>query len=383
MRPAGRLPRSTLRNWRSRNERKAESGKRKNVKSRPVAALINDQEKEEPDAEIESCLKGQKRVAQCKHLAAGVSRRNCRGGGHGHRSPPRAGRRGVCSTEREDHAGRDRRGRAGYPEHDPLPAVSRGPGRRRLRREPRERRLPVMELEPGQRDPACGARAGAPRDRRGLCPAERRWQIPGLPGLCRLSRVAREGRRRRRDGGHARSLPRDDHAGRDRAGQARLLREAADVFGLRGAAGRRGGPARQGGHPVGQPGAGVGRRPSRPRVHPRGRNRPGSRGENPLGRRVLGGTGMGRTAAGDPAGSQRAGLGPLARAGAGAALPSRVSSLAVARLVGFRHRPDRRHGMPQVVDGVQSAQTGPPDKRRGEVRRSERGNLSPPLRDPL
>ena len=87
-------------------------------------------------------------------------------------------------------------------------------------------------------------------------------QLPRLPGLCRLPRVAGQGRCGRGDDRHARSHACRHHDGRAQGRQARVLREAADLVGRRGAAGDRGRAPGRRRHATGQPGPGHGGSPA-------------------------------------------------------------------------------------------------------------------------
>ena len=75
-------------------------------------------------------------------------------------------------------------------------------------------------------------------------------------------------------------------------------------------------------------------------------------------------------------------LGPVARAARDRALSSGLRPVQLARLVGLRHRRDRRHGLPQHGPGRVGAGAGAPDERGGHVGGDRRRSGLAPRRGP-
>ena len=202
-------------------------------------------------------------------------------------------------------------------------------------------------------------------------PAARRKALQGprhrqaaAQGVLRLPRDVRQDARpdRRRVRRHARPPSRAGLDDGHQAGQARLLREAADAQHRRGPAADPGGPRAQGGHADGQPGPGRRRLAAAVRddLGRRDRQRPGG----PRLDRSAGHPQAILVAAGRHAArrlrprARRAELGRVARPGARAAVPGHLqgrqvqgqaglSAVRLARLVGFRHRRPGRHRLPR------------------------------------
>ena len=83
-----------------------------------------------------------------------------------------------------------------------------------------------------------------------------------------------------------------------------------------------------------------------------------------------------RPAAGKPATARALELGPVAWPGARAALRRRLSSVRLARLVGFRHRRLGRHGLPHrehALHGLEPSRSG---RRSGQMLGPQQGQLS-------
>ena len=78
----------------------------------------------------------------------------------------------------------------------------------------------------------------------------------------------------------------------------------------------------------------------------------------------------GKAAAGDAAGARGLGLGLWLGPAPASALPSGVSSVDVAQLVGLRHRPAGRPGLPQALDRVQGPEARPSHAASKPARRS-------------
>ena len=166
---------------------------------------------------------------------------------------------------------------------------------------------------------------------------------------------------------HARPRP-DGHAD----GEALLRAEAADAHDLRGPADGRGGPRKEGGHADGQPGHGddSAAEGGGPAACRRG-------GQGQRGPRV---DQSAHLAAGRPAAQARAGagkpeVGPVARPGPVAALWPGLSSVLLARLVGFRLRHPGRHGLPHREHALHGPGPAGPDLGRGHDLRAQPGQL--------
>ena len=182
-------------------------------------------------------------------------------------------------------------------------------------------------------------------------------QIQRLPRDARQGKGNRRGRR-----GHAGPCARDRLDGGHQAGKARLLREAAHPHGLRGPRLGHGRPGTQGRHPDGKPGYGLRGQPADDRVARRRRDWLSEGGARLVrsadaqrqAAAVLGA--RNRAAQGTTARSRLARLGPVARPGALAALPSGLRPFPVAGLVGFRFRRPGRHGDSQPCPSLLRAE---------------------------